>query len=63
VGTLDPLLDHTLFLYARWVAAGNPAELQVYPGAPHGFDLFPTREGEQATKAIDAFYDRCINAV
>ena len=63
VGTLDPLIDHTLFLYVRWVAAGNPAELQVYPGAPHGFDLFPTREGKQATKAIDAFYDRCITAV
>jgi acetyl esterase len=62
VGTLDPLLDHTLFLYAHWVAAGNSAELQVYPGAPHGFDLFPTREGTEATQAIDAFYDRCITA-
>jgi acetyl esterase len=62
VGSLDPLLDHSLFLFARWIAAGNTAELQVFPGAPHGFDLFPTHEGEQATKAIDAFFERCLGA-
>jgi acetyl esterase len=36
-GTLDPLLDDTLFMAARWQAAGNPAELAIYPGAPHEF--------------------------
>ena len=32
-GTLDPLLDDTLFMAARWRAAGNPTELALYPGA------------------------------
>jgi len=60
VGTLDPLLDHSLFFYSRWIAAGNSADLQIFPGAPHGFDIFPTREGKQATKTIDAFFERCL---
>jgi acetyl esterase len=36
-GTLDPLLDDTLFMAARWQEAGNHAELALYPGAPHEF--------------------------
>jgi acetyl esterase len=36
-GTLDPLLDDTLFMAARWQAAGSPARLAIYPGAPHEF--------------------------
>jgi acetyl esterase len=36
-GTLDPLLDDTLFMAARWEAAGSPAELDLHPGAPHEF--------------------------
>jgi acetyl esterase/lipase len=32
VGTDDPLLDDSLLLSARWIAAGNPAELAIYPG-------------------------------
>ncbi len=60
VGTLDPLLDHTLFLYPRWLAAGNEAEIQIFPGAPHGFDAFPAPEGKQATERIDTFLSRCV---
>ena len=43
VGTLDPLLDDTLFMHSRWIASGNEAELAVYPGGPHGFDGHPTK--------------------
>jgi len=35
VGTADHLVDDTLFFADRWVAAGNRAELLVYPEAPH----------------------------
>ena len=41
VGTLDPLLDDSLFMEARWRAAGNQAELRVYPESVHGFNAFP----------------------
>lgn len=40
VGTMDPLLDDTLFLAERWRAAGRSAELVVWPGAIHAFDYF-----------------------
>jgi acetyl esterase/lipase len=58
VGTFDPLLDHTLFLYSRWLAAGSPAELAVYPGAPHGFDAFPVPEGRRAHARMADFLRR-----
>jgi acetyl esterase/lipase len=42
IGTKDALLDDSLFMHARWIAAGNQGELDVYPGACHGFIAFPT---------------------
>lgn len=41
IGTRDALLDDSLFMHARWVAAGNKGALEVYPGACHGFIAFP----------------------
>jgi acetyl esterase len=60
VGTKDALLDDTLFMHARWVAAGNPAELAVYPGGVHGFTLFPTGLSKAAIAKIDAFLNRVL---
>lgn len=48
VGTLDPLLDDSLFMALRWEAAGNRAELAVHPGGVHGFDAFPTALARRA---------------
>ena len=42
VGTLDPLLDDSLFMAARWQAAANESTLRVYPESVHGFIRFPT---------------------
>jgi acetyl esterase len=58
VGTADALLDDTLFMYARWLAAGNAAELAIYPGGAHGFTLFPNALAEQAAARMDAFLRR-----
>jgi acetyl esterase/lipase len=41
VGSLDPLLDDTLFMSERWMSAGNEAEVAVYPEAVHGFNAYP----------------------
>ena len=50
VGTLDPLLDDSLFMAQRWRAAGNPAELAVYPGGIHAFNAFPIGIGRRASQ-------------
>ena len=55
IGTMDPLLDDSLFLHARWVAAGNEGELALYPGGVHGLTGFPTRLGLEALARQDAF--------
>ena len=61
VGTKDALLDDTLFMHARWVAAGNDAELAVYPGGAHGFTLFPNDLSRAATTRMDAFLNRVLD--
>ncbi len=48
VGTMDPLLDDTLFMAARWIAAGNRATLDVWPGGVHAFDYFETAMAREA---------------
>lgn len=41
VGTLDPLLDDSLFLAARARMAGVRCRLEIYPEAVHGFNFLP----------------------
>jgi acetyl esterase len=62
IGTLDPLLDDSLFMYGRWLAAGNQAEIAIYPGGPHAFDAFPTTLGRRATARCDAFIKDAVAA-
>lgn len=38
-GTQDPLLDDTLMMGLKWMAAGGEAIVKLYPGAAHGFTL------------------------
>lgn len=61
VGTIDPLLDDTLFMYSRWIAAGNEAELAIYQGAPHAFNSFPLPQAPEANARIDGFLKRAIS--
>jgi acetyl esterase len=57
IGTCDPLLDDSLFMAARWSAAGNPAELAVWPGGAHVFIRFAGAMPERALARIDAFLE------
>jgi acetyl esterase len=60
VGELDPLLDDSFRMAERWRAAGNEAELQVWPESVHGFNLFPLA---LARAANEAQYEFLRNAV
>jgi acetyl esterase len=55
VGTRDALIDDTLFLASRWIAAGNRADLALWPGGAHVFHRFESRLTDQALERIDAF--------
>lgn len=62
VGTLDPLLDDSLFMHGRWLAAGNRAEVALYPGCIHGFTMFPIPAGLEARERQFAFLAACLDA-
>lgn len=62
VGTADPLLDDSLFMAARWEAAGNRTELAVYPYGPHCVALSPTEMGRRARARIDSFLRECAGS-
>ena len=60
VGTLDPLLDDSLFMAARWRAAGCAAELAVYPGGLHAFNAFPIPLAAEANGRTLGFLQRAL---
>jgi acetyl esterase/lipase len=55
VGTLDPLLDDSLFMATKWETAGRETELGVYPGGVHAFDALLTTIGYTARRRMHAF--------
>jgi len=55
VGTLDPLLDDSLFMSSRWITAGNEAILAIYPGGIHAFNAFPIELARRANAKMVEF--------
>lgn len=55
VGTLDPLIDDSLFMHARWRAAGNAAELAIFPGGVHGFHMLEGALARSANACVAQF--------
>jgi acetyl esterase len=54
-GTLDPLLDDSLFMESRWRAAGNEARLSLWPEGVHAFTAFPIEIGRRSRAEQYAF--------
>lgn len=60
IGTADALLDDSLFMFARWRAAGNMAQLRVWPEAPHGFLSLPMTVTDHALAVEHEFLSRTL---
>ena len=60
IGTLDPLMDDSLFMHMRWQAAGNESELAVYPGGIHAFNFFPFGLAHKANTRINDFIIKAV---
>ncbi len=60
VGTEDPLLDDSMFMEARWRAAGAVTELRIWPEAPHGFLSLPMTVADAALAAEHEFLRRTL---
>ncbi len=61
VGTDDPLLDDTMFLHARLLAANVEVDLHVAPGGGHGFNYFPIEAAREGSAASLAFIRAVIS--
>lgn len=62
VGTLDPLLDDSVFMEARWRLAGGTTELLVWPESVHGFTAFPLALARTANEAQHAFLLKTVGS-
>jgi acetyl esterase/lipase len=60
VGTLDPLIDDSLFMHMRWLAAANQSQLAIYPGGIHAFNLFPIGLAQKANSIIAEFINHAV---
>jgi acetyl esterase/lipase len=60
VGDTDPLLDDSLFMAARWRAAGSDASLEIWPGGIHAFDYFETDHGLAARARMADFLNLAL---
>ena len=60
VGEHDPLIDDSLFMAARWQAAGNKAELRVWPESTHGFTAFPIALARAANASVYEFLREAV---
>ncbi len=58
VGTRDPLLDDSLFMANRWLASGNEATLEAFPGGCHVFVGFVGTLAERGRARIAEFLTR-----
>jgi acetyl esterase/lipase len=64
VGGADGFRDESIDYALRLGQAGVPTELHVYPGVPHGFELFAnTRVAQRAQDDIEQWVERQLSQV
>ncbi|QUQ71234.1 alpha/beta hydrolase [Kutzneria sp. CA-103260] len=56
-GELDPLVDDSAFLAARWQLAHNQADLDIWPSCPHAFTNLGTPLAAPALSRVTAWID------
>jgi acetyl esterase len=54
-GTLDLLIDDSMMMAGRWLAAGNQARLSLWPGGCHVFQHFDTAQARASLREMNAF--------
>lgn len=58
-GTEDCLMDDTIFMSTKWLAAGGEAVVKIVPGGPHGYIMFPrslkASGADEGLKAVEDF--------
>lgn len=62
VGELDLFRNESIELATKFYKSGISAELHVYPGCPHGFDISPSRETGVCKRAFEN-RDRAIKSI
>ncbi|KAL2842153.1 Alpha/Beta hydrolase protein [Aspergillus pseudoustus] len=65
-GTVDPLVDDTVLMSARWQMAQGRAVTRFVPGAPHAFAEVPIESGDCCvayTKLVEKFLDEVLDEV
>ncbi len=60
VGTLDPILDDSLFMASAWQRAGNQTILDIYPGGIHAFNILPITIAQKANANMVEFIKNTI---
>lgn len=55
VGTNDALYEDTMAMWARWMHAGNEAELALFPGGFHAFNAAPSPLTTQFNQTVYDF--------
>lgn len=58
-GTMDCLLDDTVFMSCKWRMAGGECDVLIVPGGAHGYCMFPKdtvgAQADVAMKAVENF--------
>lgn len=61
-GELDPLVDDSAFMAARWQLAHNQADLEVWPSCPHAFANIGTPLSAPALARVASWIDARLAA-